>query len=495
MRLITTLSLGIAALAFAGVPLYAQNIPAVAPAAGAPAAAPFAPAPAAGGATAPAPAAPTNAVASAEPKSTVTSNRIAVTVNDISISNFELEQRAAFAAAVSGYKPSAQDLARIRAEVLVRLEEEKIQLLEARRRKITVSPVEVNQRIEEFLKENNSSAEQLKTVLSGAGASIDTLRNQQIASIAWQKILQQEFQSEVVVTPTQIDAAMRRAVEGANKPQYRVSEIFLAVDRPEDDAKVNADIEDIENKLRTTGGQFRTFARQFSRNPSATAGGDIGWVYDGQLDPELNKVVSELKVGELGKPVRARGGWYLLGLQDRQEPLGTDVNVVQAPEPSGPPGTLPLVRLLLPIPPGPPQNLIDNTMKAAMQVRQAADSCEAIEKISQDPALKGSVFMKLGNPVLVDLHPELQKALAATKSGESAMPVLLDAGVEVFMRCDKRAPPPRTVFKPPTRQEIENRLFNEQIAALARRFMRDLKRETNIERESDNAVVDAALVR
>jgi peptidyl-prolyl cis-trans isomerase SurA len=51
------------------------------------------------------------------------------------------------------------------------------------------------------------------------------------------------------------------------------------------------------------------------------------------------------------------------------------------------------------------------------------------------------------------------------------------------------------VFKPPTRQEIENRLFNEQIAALARRFMRDLKRETNIERESDNAVVDAALVR
>ena len=103
--------------------------------------------------------------------------------------------------------------------------------------------------------------------------------------------------------------------------------------------------------------------------------------------------------------------------------------------------------------------------------------------------------MKLGNPVLADLHPELQKALAATKSGESAMPVLLDAGVEVFMRCDKRAPPPRTVFKPPTRQEVENRLFNEQIAALARRFMRDLKRDTNIERESDNAVVDAALVR
>ena len=89
----------------------------------------------------------------------------------------------------------------------------------------------------------------------------------------------------------------------------------------------------------------------------------------------------------------------------------------------------------------------------------------------------------------------MQKALAQTKAGEAAMPVQLDAGVEILVRCDKRAPPPRTVFKLPTRQEVENRLFNEQIAALARRFMRDLKRDTAIERESDSAVVDAALIR
>ncbi len=498
MRLITTLSLGVAALACAGAPLYAQ--PAVAPFAPTPtvsnAAPPASPAPAsvAPVAAAPTSAAPPNAVASVETKPAVAVNRIAATVNDISISDYELEQRVAFAAAVAGYKPSAEDLKRIRAEVLDRLEEEKIQLLEARRRKITVSPVEVNQRIDEFLKDNNSTMEQLKTVLAAAGASIETLRNQQIASIAWQKTLQSEFQSEVVVTPAQIDDAMRRAAEGANKPHYRVSEIFLAVDRPEEDAKVKADIEDIEKKIRA-GGQFRIMARQFSRNPSATAGGDIGWVYDGQLDPELNGAIATLKLGELGHPVRARGGWYLLGLQDRQEPLGTNVNVVEATEPSGPPGTLPLARLLLPLPPNTPQEMVENTMKAAMQVRQVADSCEALEKIAQDPILKGSVFMKLGNPLLTDLHPELQKALAQTKAGEAAMPVQLDAGVEILVRCDKRAPPPRTVFKLPTRQEVENRLFNEQIAALARRFMRDLKRDTAIERESDSAVVDAALIR
>jgi peptidyl-prolyl cis-trans isomerase SurA len=490
MRLIKTLLLGATALACAGAPLYAQNLPAVGPAPAASAAS-FAPAPAAQ-AAAPVTTAAITPAAPARPA--VESNKIAVTVNDISISDYELDQRVAFAAAVSGYKPSAEDLKRIRAEVLDRLEEEKIQLLEARRRKITVSPVEVNQRIEEFLKDNNSTMEQLKSVLASAGASIETLRNQQIASIAWQKTLQSEFQSDVVVSPAQIDDAYRRAVEGANKPHYRVSEIFLAVDRPEDDAKVKANIEDIEKKVRG-GGQFRVLARQFSRNPSATAGGDIGWVYDGQIDPELNAVVAKLKPGELAAPVRGRGGWYLLGLQDRQEPVGTDVNVVEAPKVTYPPGTLPLSHLLLPLPPNTPKEMIENTMKAAMQVRQVSETCAGLEKISQDPILKGSQFTNMGNFKLSDLSPEIQKALAETKSGEAAMPVLLENGVNIFMRCDDRPPPPRQVFKLPTRQEIENRLFNEQIAALARRFMRDLKRDTSIERESDNAVVDAALVR
>jgi peptidyl-prolyl cis-trans isomerase SurA len=482
MRLIKTLLLGASVLACASIPLSAQNAPAVPTAPGAPAAA-FAAAPAATNAPAPAAATPT-----------VDSNGIVATVDELSISDFELNQRVAFMIAVSGFKPTDADIKRMREEMLSRLEEEKTQLLEARRQKVTVSPVEVNKRIDAFLADNNSTLEQLTKVLTEAGSSVETLRNQYIAAIAWQQVVQREFQSDIVITPAMIDDGLRRALEGANKPHYRVSEIFLPVDRPEDETKVKALIEDIENRLRT-GSAFRNMARQFSRNPSAAAGGDIGWVYDGQLDSELNSVVAAMKANELSKPIRARGGWYLLGLQDRQEPLGTNVNVVETPVPTGPPGTLPLVHLLLPLPAGVSQVMVDNVMKAAMQVRQVAETCEAMEKISQDPNLKGSVFRNLGNQLLADLHPELQKALAATRSGEPAMPVVLENGVNIFMRCDKKAEPPRAVFKVPTREEIQDRLFQEQIAALVRRYMRDLKREASIEREGDNTVIDAALVK
>jgi peptidyl-prolyl cis-trans isomerase SurA len=497
MRLITTLSLGVAALALAGAPLYAQNAPAV----GAAAAVPFAPAPQAAAQTPPPaaaaganPAATTVAAATPAPPA-VTSNGIVAVINESIVSDYELDQRIAFGIAVNGgAKPTPDEMKIIRENALRALQEEKLQFAEARKMKITVSPVEVNERIDDFLKRNNLTREQVQKVLLEAGTSLDTYRDQMIASLAWQKVLEQTFAGEVVVPPAAIDDAMRRAAEGANKPRYRVSEIFLGVDRPEDEARVKAQMESIEKQIRA-GGSFRNLARQYSRNPSAALGGDMGWVYDGQLDPEMNSVVAKLDVGELSAPIRGKGGWYILGVQERQEPLGTDVTP-PPPPPSGPPGTLPLARLLLPLPQGAAKDAVDNTMKISMQIRQATDSCATLEKISQDPVLKGSVFMSLGNVELSGLHPELQKALAQTQSGEVAMPIMLDAGVEIFARCDKRPPPPRQVFKLPTREEIQQRLFNEHISALARRHLRDLKREASIqERGRDNPVVDAALVK
>lgn len=504
MRLITSLSLGVAALALAAAPLFAQNAgPAVggvpASSAAPTAAVPFAPAPQVTPQTPPPGAAASTAkpvvTAAAPPAPAVSSNGIVAVINESIVSDYELDQRIAFGIAVNGgVKPTPEEMKIIRENALRALQEEKLQFAEARRMKITVSPVEVNERIDDFLKRNNLTREQVQKILLEAGTSLDTYRDQMIASIAWQKVLEQMFGGEQLVSQAQVDDAMRRAAEGANKPHFRVSEIFLPVDRPEDEARIKAEMEGIEKQIRS-GGSFRNVARQHSRNPSAALGGDMGWVYDGQLDPELNAVVAKLQAGELSAPIRGKGGWYLLGVQERQEAIGTNVTV-EAPPPSGPPGTLPLANLFLPLPPGSPKDAIDNAMKISMQIRAATDSCATLEKISQDPVLKGSTFQNMGNYEISGLNAEVQKALAETKAGEVAMPIMLDVGIFVFARCDKRPPPPREVFKLPTREEIQQRLFNEQVSALARRHLRDLKRDASIqERGRDNVVVDAALVK
>src|SRR4029077_1372481 len=188
------------------------------------------------------------------------------------------------------------------------------------------------------------TVEQLRQNLKAAGASEDALRAQLTASIAWQKAVQDEYFARVDLSPQMIDAEMARNAESANRPHYHVLEIFLPVDNPELDPKVKKDAEEVENQLHQ-GAPFPVVARQFSQHPSAATGGDMGWINDGQLAPELNVALGKMELGAISDPIRSTGGYYILARRERQEPLGTQIANIPT-GPSGPAGTLPLARLL-----------------------------------------------------------------------------------------------------------------------------------------------------
>ena len=467
-----------AAAAPAATPAVATAAPATAPAAATTATTPAAPA------FVPAIQEAKNAPTTSEPQGNPDdTNSIVATVNDESISDYEVRQRVALYLATSGINQqlTAEQRKSIRAQILETLEAEKLQLQEAVKKKITVSPTEVDKRINAMMADNKFTIQQLRQTLTAAGASEEALRAQITASIAWMKAVQDQYGDRVNITPEMVDAEMRRHAEGANKPHYRVMEIFLPVDNPEQDAKVRKDAENILVQLRQ-GAPFAMVARQFSQHPSAATNGDMGWVNDGQLAPELNSALAKLSVGEISEPVRSAGGYYILGLRERQEPLGTKISATPT-GPTGPAGTLPLARLLFPVNPKGPKAELDNVMAVAAQLQQRFVGCEALEEVHKQ--MQGTVFMNLGDVRLADLSPQIQKAMESSGPGDAAAPFISDAGIELIARCDKR-PEVKTAYVMPTRQQVEDQLFQAQISALARRYLRDLKRASNIQVRDDS---------
>ena len=400
---------------------------------------------------------------------------IAATVNDESISDYELRQRIQLFVATSGLHPTAEDMKRIRNQTLDRLEDEKIQLQEAVKKHVTVSPVEVDKAVNALLDQNHLTLDQLRVVLVSAGASELALRSQITAQIAWQKTVQREYSDRVNISPAQIDAEFQRYADGANKPHFLVGEIFLPVSSPEKDAAVLANAQDIEKQI-SSGAPFQAIAHQFSQNPAAAAGGSIGWVHEGQLAPELNDTLVKMAPGSLSAPVRSAGGYYILQLQARQEPAGTKIAQVETGVSAD--GTLPLARLLLPLGTNPSKEIQDAAMQAASQIKTNFSNCANLKSLSEK--MVGSVYMDLGNMKPADLSPEIQKGLALTHPGEAATPLLSDAGIEIIARCDKK-PEVQTAYVVPTREQVEEELFNQQISALAQRYMRDLKRDADVE--------------
>jgi peptidyl-prolyl cis-trans isomerase SurA len=409
---------------------------------------------------------------------------IVATVNDEFISDFELRQRVALYLALNGFNQqqlTAEQRTRIRTQILEVLQSEKVELQEAVKKKITVSPVEVDKRLNGMMQDYHFTIAQLRQNLINAGASEEALRAQITASIAWQKTVQDEYGDRVNITPEMIADELARYAEGANKPHYHVVEIFLPVDNPEQDAKVKKDAEEVERQLHQ-GAPFPSVARQFSQHPTAATGGDMGWINEGQLAPELNAAVAKMDVGAVSDPIRSTGGYYVIGLRERQEPLGT--KIVEAPTGvTGPAGTLPLARLLFPINPHAPKPQIDEIMKVAGQIQQHYQGCGQLDELHGKMA--GTVYMNLGDAKLADLAPQIQEAMKDTRPGDAATPFMSDAGIELIGRCDKRIEV-KTAYVMPTRQQVEDQLFQNQIAALARRYLRDLKRDANIQVRDDS---------
>ena len=414
---------------------------------------------------------------------------IVATVNDESISDYELRQRVALYLALNGInqKLTTEQSTRIRTQILEVLESEKLQLQEAVNKKITVSPVEVDKRINAMMEEYHFTIDQLRQNLANAGASEDALRSQITASIAWQKAVNDEYGDDVNITPSMVNAELQRYAEGANKPHYHVMEIFLPVDSPDQNDKVKKDAEEVERQLHT-GSNFRVVARQFSQHPTAATGGDMGWVNTGQLAPELETALDKMQTGAVSDPIRSTGGWYVIALAERQEPLGTKIDAVPT-GPTGPAGTLPLARLLFPTGPRPPKDQLDQIMNVANQIQQHYVGCSQLDELHTK--MTGTVYMDLGDAKLSELSPQIQDAMKNTRPGDAAAPFLDEAGIELIGRCDKRIEI-KTAYVMPTRQQVEDQLFQNQIATLARRYLRDLKREANIQ-VRDNSKPDALI--
>lgn len=403
-------------------------------------------------------------------------NSIVALVNDYPITSYELGQRIALVMATSRIPHTPEMEKKVRQQVLEQLETETLHRQEAQKNDISVSTIEVNRYIKDILDENHMNLDQLKEVLKHGHVVMATFRSQIASQLLWQKAVSARYAGRINISPETVDAEMARIKEGANKTHFMVSEIFLPVDNPDLDGKVLKDAQSLEAQLKA-GASFPAVARQFSQSPSAAEGGEIGVVYDGQLAPELNNALLKMKTGDMSEPIRSTGGYYILLLRQRFEP--SDAQIAETkPEDTKLPDSLPLGRLLLPLGPKPPKDYVKQVMTIATQISHAVTSCEMAAKIPHN--VKGTKYFPLGTMRLADLNQETRDALAKTESGGVTAPFRSAVGIEIFVRCDKRVAKLRK-WPEPTRKQIENQLFQEQISALARRYNRDLRRNADIE--------------
>jgi peptidylprolyl isomerase len=98
--------------------------------------------------------------------------------------------------------------------------------------------------------------------------------------------------------------------------QYQLSQIFIAM--PKDVDKVAEDkakkkLDDVQKKLKAPGADFAAIS---GTDGDSGAGGDLGWLAETQIIPEIRSQIIGLAKGAASEPIRLDDGWHILKLLD-----------------------------------------------------------------------------------------------------------------------------------------------------------------------------------
>jgi len=134
------------------------------------------------------------------------------------------------------------------------------------------------------------------------------------------------------------DSEIKSAYE-ANKAallvprQYRLAQIFVALPRGAEKAetdKAQAKLESIKKSLHQRDADFSAIARTNSDEPrSAERGGEIGWLTEAQIQPEIRPQVITMTRNAVSEPVRLEDGWHILKVIEIKEPFTPSLEEVR----------------------------------------------------------------------------------------------------------------------------------------------------------------------
>ena len=399
----------------------------------------------------------TMGVSAANAQQSPYSHGISAVVNDDIITTHDLQQRVLFMLATTGAERDEATLARLQQTALRNLIDEHIQLQESTKFEQTISDAEVNRSVARLIGRNGLDPNEVVQQLAQAGININTLRDQVRSEIAWQRIVNGLYGSRIRISDAQIDENLTRQTVNAEKPSLRVAEIYI---------EATPDIGGMDGAMEggramkiqaEQGAPFSLLAQQFSSAPSSAKGGDVGWVREGELRPEVDAVLSTLSKGDISDPIQVPGGVYVVAKLD--ERVSTSETVYKLKQ----------VNL-----PAEDDAALSAASDKLMALKPSLTDCKTLEEDIK--AIDGLKTADMGEVKDSDMSEEISAVLTTTGVNELSDPIRTPAGAVALMVCERNV----TGSNIPTRTEIEERLMDQQLAQASKRHLRDLRRQATI---------------
>ena len=190
---------------------------------------------------------------------------------------------------------------------ITKMIERKLQLQEAKAKKVEVSDQEVRQALEQ-LKQQGGAFDPSNPL------NTRTVRDE----LLLMRVVAQEVRGNVMVGSSELKRYYDRHRDRFALPEeYLLSQIFVQRRSPEETADALTKARRAMDELKR-GEKFEDVALQYSDAPNAVQGGRLGLVRQGELLPAIERAIATLVPGGISDIIESADGFHIIRVDDKK---------------------------------------------------------------------------------------------------------------------------------------------------------------------------------
>jgi peptidyl-prolyl cis-trans isomerase C len=203
----------------------------------------------------------------------------------------------------------------VRKNIAMQLIASELAVKEAKKRHIQYDPAKFEKAFSGIVKQFPDTAT-MKRELAKMGQTEQTLRDQLRDGLIVDSLMKTIFKKSDTATIAQCKAYYdSNTQQFASEKKIRASQILLLVKKestPEQKKTISDKAQKILQEVRTTGKDFASYAKKYSQDPNAAAGGDVGWFRKGDIRPDFERVAFGLKPDEISEVFESDLGFHIV---------------------------------------------------------------------------------------------------------------------------------------------------------------------------------------
>ena len=224
-------------------------------------------------------------------------NKIIVKIDDNIVTSYELKNKIKTALFLANQNLNQENIDSTKNQALSFLVNMKIKKKEILKYKINLDEINIDKQLVSI---SLNDLNNFKKNFLQNNLDFEIFAEEIKIEVAWQQLIYDIYNKKVNIDDKLIESLLRKQVENKSSViEFKLSEIEIEKNQ---DNNIDEEIKFIKEQIEKIG--FENTASRYSVSPSSVKKGDLGWINEKSINPQIYKLIKDLNIGDIAKPIK-----------------------------------------------------------------------------------------------------------------------------------------------------------------------------------------------